>query len=234
MKARATLGALAALLSVGCTENAILELQVYLPAAPATETWYAEVQVRPAASHPFTSAWSSEDDQVFALTDAPQWGCLSVEGREETDLHVRVRFCRSMNCVDDANPPNRMYRLEHPFYIGSRTYYRITDPDRDADMNPDPVAIPECATDADCAVGMCDTATARCGCTLDSECDSSGSWECVPDWGCAQQVGKCRIEGCIVGSSSSFCSLDEPDVHFCEQNPSVVREGEYMCGELLE
>lgn len=216
-----------ALLSVGCAQNAILELQVQLPAAPAgdPESWFAQIQIRNATGHPFSTAegrplpWMGGDLPAVELIDMTQWDCISVISDDPTlNVHVRVRFCRSETCVDfeDSSPPERLYSLETPFYIGRRTYYRIVVP-----------GIPDCATDEDCmedAVGVC--IDERCSCNVDTDCGAG--FRCEPASGCVEEIGRCSIEGCIEGVPAEFCSMDS-GLHFCERNANISRDDTYMC-----
>jgi hypothetical protein len=147
--------AIAALLT-GCAQNAFFELQVELPANPAGQTWFAQIQVRD-TNQGFAIPWMGGDLPTVPLGDARQWDCLSVESLDaQVSLHVRVRFCRSEDCLDleDGDPPERLYSFETPFYIGSRTYFRVVVP-----------RIPVCATDTDCDVGVC--LTDRCRCSIE-------------------------------------------------------------------
>lgn len=218
---------LLALLAVGCDQNAILELQVQVPAAPDGDprAWYAQIQVRNADGHPFSTVegrplpWMGGSDSMVTLGDEPLWECISVISNDETlDVHVRVRFCRSENCgnLEDSNPPERLYSLEHPFYLGRRTYHRIVVPGN-----------PDCTSTADCtedAVGVC--IDERCSCATDTDCGAG--YRCEPASGCVEEVGRCSIEGCIEGDSSEFCSM-ETGLHFCERNDNIPRDNTYRC-----
>jgi len=209
-----------ALAAAGCAQTAVFELQVELPPAPAgPDTWFAQTQIRNAARHPFDLPWAAGDPRSVELTAESQWDCISIISSDEAlDTNVRVRFCHADDCLDlsDSNPPERRYTLEHPFYIGHRTYYRIQIP-----------SIPDCTSTADCASrggGLC--VDGRCGCTTDGDCDVSST--CVPETGCVENVGRCSIEGCIEGNPSSFCSMDT-GVHFCEREGDISRDSTYMC-----
>ncbi len=208
--------AIAALLS-GCAQNAFFELQVELPPNPPGQTWYAQIQVRDMDGHGFGIPWMGGDVPTVPLDAVRRWDCLSVESMDaRVSLHVRVRFCRSEDCLDleDGDPPERLYSFETPFYIGSRTYFRIVVP-----------RIPVCATDLDCDVGVC--LTDRCGCRVDADCGAGH--RCEVGAGCVQVVDRCSIEGCIEGPvSATFCST-ETDEHFCERNPDITRDETYMC-----
>jgi hypothetical protein len=211
---------LAALLLGGCAQNSVLELQLELPPAPPEDDgngpWYAQVQVAN-ASTPFELDWLDVDLEAVQLGDAPQWDCISVESLDDSiDLNVRVRFCRSPNCVDmplGTAVEERFYRLEHPFYRGRRTYWRTRIPE-----------VPECATDGDCGgFGQC--VGGRCECESDAEC--AGELVCEANH-CLEEVGRCSIEGCIEGVSTTFCSIDTGQ-HFCETNESIERLGAFEC-----
>jgi len=213
-------GVLAALVLGGCAQNAILELQVQLPEAPPDDgvgPWYAQIQLRRAADHPFDIEWMGGDLEGVELGDTPRWDCVSVQSADPSmDLHVRVRFCRSPDCLNlphDATPRERWYRLEHPFYIGRRTYWHTTID-----------SVPVCERDEDCGgVGVCNDSV--CGCEVDSECDG----EMVCEAGtCVEDVGRCSIEGCIEGPSTNFCSVDTGK-HFCETNGYFERPESFEC-----
>jgi len=209
----------------GCAQNAILELQIELPPNPPGETWFAQIQVRQApASDPlsnFAINWMGGSDlRTVPLTTVSQWDCTSVESSDPTvSVHVKVRFCRAEDCLDlmDGDPPERLYSLETPFYIGSRTYHQIMVSN-----------VPACTTTDDCTaggVGVC--IEGRCACSVAADC--AAGFTCVPGVGCVEEVGRCAIEGCIEGPvSAMFCSRDTGE-HFCERNPSVLRDDSFMC-----
>lgn len=213
-----------ALLASACAENAVLELQVELPPAPPGERRYAQVQARRAAGNGFDAVWMGSDPRTVELGSAPQWDCISVITSDDTvDLNVRVRFCRERDCLgfgDDTAPELRFF-LEHPFYIGRRTYWSARIP-----------SVPECSTDADCAAGRC--IGGQCGCATDQDCCPAGGCRCPDEGcftcqagGCVEEFGRCRIEGCVAdGRPSNFCT--ELGEHFCESFPYDRREA-YMC-----
>lgn len=222
-RALALVISVAALATAGCAQNAILELQVQLPANPPGESWFAQIQVRDQSGHEFNIPWMGGDLTSVPLTNAPQWDCLSVQSVDPgVSLNVRVRFCRSEDCLDldDGDPPERLYSLETPFYIGARTYFRITVPE-----------IPACdmAGSGTCAStpGVC--VDGRCSCSVDAECGEATDMRCEPGFGCVRMIDRCSIEGCIEGPvSASYCSLDTGQ-HFCEKNPEILRDESFMC-----
>lgn len=129
---------LAAVVAVaGCSENAILELTVELPAQPVpTGRRYALVQPRVHPDNPFPDEWRGEDLPAVELGLEPVVDHVSVvSDRGDVDLGVKIRFCLEPSCTalgeadggpGDADAPELWYLLEHPFYPGHRTFYEIT------------------------------------------------------------------------------------------------------------
>ncbi len=118
--ARAALVALG-LASLGCAPEAVLDLQVMLPARAASgEARVASIQTARAAGHPFDAPWSDEGFEV-ELDDAPTLAAWSVLASDPaTDLHLKIRFCRERGCAGGA-VGERWFALEHPFYVDRRT-----------------------------------------------------------------------------------------------------------------
>lgn len=229
--------AVAALLLVGCAQNGVLELQIELPPAPegtGPEPWYGSVQVRRAGAA-FGMPWEGDDPLSLELGDASQEDCISVNATEDDfDLEIRVRFCRSPNCLSllDGSPPERLFRLSHPIYIGRRTYWSTSI-----------AAVPSCVDDADCEAGRC--LDGVCGCAADADCCVGTACRCPnppcyrcedgPDLNdqvdsCVEVVDRCQIEGCTTGDPSMWCTGDR-SAHFCEQATWADRLNTYMCGE---
>ncbi len=219
-----------ALLGLGCAQNAFLELQLDLPPAPTSEEWFAQTQVTNEEGHPFAVSWMGGDIPSVPLRAGERTtDCISVEGTDDSiNLHVRVRFCKSADCLslEDVARRERWYRLNHPFYIGRRTFHAIRID-----------AVPECAVDADCGgLGVCSD-MGVCECRAQTDCaDGFVCEECAPgepcDTGnrCLEIVDRCRIEGCVDGPSISFC-LGEGvnERHFCETNDDFPREDLVDC-----
>ncbi|HJL18596.1 MAG TPA: hypothetical protein RMH99_23245 [Sandaracinaceae bacterium LLY-WYZ-13_1] len=222
-RARVALAALLLALVPGCAQNAIFELQIELPPAPSGEEWYAVVDARD-SSWPFDTPWLGPGGETFELGPSRQWACLSVQSFDQTlDLHVRVQFCRSPDCLalEDGVLRERWYTIEHPFYIGRRTYHR-------ASID----AVPACDAEMDVGTscgdaGLC-RSEGRCGCTTSADCGEGLRCERVDGEGtCLHAIGRCSIEGCIDGRTSNFCS-GEDGTHYCEINPTFERDG-YQC-----
>lgn len=224
MRARSTWVVLA-LLASACAENAVLELQVQLPAAPSGGPWYAQTQVRRAAGNGFDAVWMGSDPRTTELGPTPQWDCVSVQSGDETiDLNVRVRFCHEDDCLGfgDDTAPERRFTIERPFYIGRRTYWSTTI-----------LSVPQCTADTDCAVGRC--IDGQCGCALDADCCAGGCdcptppcYACEAG-GCVERVDRCAVEGCVAdGRPGHFCVGDRTGPHFCESFDYDRREA-YMC-----
>lgn len=237
---------MAALFWAGCAENAVLELVIELPPAPADDgtglPWFGVVQIDRATEAAFTTRRESGDRgaQPLELGAVPQSDCISAEtGDESMDVEIRVRFCREPDCLNflDDDSPERYYRLEHPFYIGRRTFWS-TQIDR----------VLECSTDTDCGVGRC--VGGVCGCSVDSDCCPSGGCQCPTDLDpvggtcfacedgpdmddpsspdrCVEVVDRCHIEGCTTGSPANFCSSRDERRHFCEEPTWADRVGTY-------
>lgn len=225
---------LSALTSVGCAENAFLELQIQLPPAPPSfpmtppdeppEGWFAQVQVT-GSDIPLEIAVMGNplESETIELTGAPVWDCISVEsGDESVDLNVRVRFCLTANCLGLAEAGTRRerwYTIEHPFYVGQRTYHQIV-----IDQ------VPECEVNADCAGwGVCG-ADGQCTCTDDAQCPSAD--RCLAEPGmpgnCVDDVEKCEVAGCIGGESGDFCLASGE--HFCEGDDEfITRDDTVQC-----
>lgn len=114
------------MMSAGCAQSGVLELQLMLPPLPAgeTEAIFAQVLVRRSTDHPFDLDWEGGDAFGLELGAEPRLDQVSVIGADPAvDLHIKVRFCRSPTCdaVDDADAPEVWVALAHPFYIGRRT-----------------------------------------------------------------------------------------------------------------
>ena len=215
----------ALVISSGCAQHGVLELQILLPPAPADgASWFAQVQVRNAAGNGFDRIWSGTGDpSPLELGTEPRWDCISARGDDESvDVNVRVYFCRTRDCPGAAVVPERRFHLEHPFYIGRRTYWATSIE-----------AVPRCADDAACdTLGIC--VDGRCGCRTADDCCPPGGCSCVDppcyaceDGGCVARTPACRIEGCRVGpAGDGFCDADGR--HVCESSAEERPEA-YVC-----
>ncbi|RMH12344.1 MAG: hypothetical protein D6701_13645 [Gemmatimonadetes bacterium] len=113
-------------LLAACSSNAILELELTLPAAPdPSEPLYAFVQMRTNTN--FDTPWSGAVPfDGIPLQDVPSEHLISVvaePGQYDDDLFVRVSFCHTPRCdgFGDDFAPERRLRIEHPFYELKRT-----------------------------------------------------------------------------------------------------------------
>lgn len=231
---------LLALPLVGCAENAFHELQIRLPAAPAEfpmtppgqtpQGWFAQVQVT-SSDIPLEIAVMGNplEGETIELGPQPIWDCISVESADESvDLNVRVRFCLTDNCLGLAEAGTRRerwYTIEHPFYIGQRTYHQI-----EIDQ------VPECEVNEDCAGwGVCG-GDGQCTCTEDSHCPNAD--RCLVEaaqpgqpqmpGNCVDDVLKCEVAGCIGGASGDFCLTSGE--HFCEGDDEfITRDDTVAC-----
>jgi hypothetical protein len=107
-----------------CASTAVLELQLMLPARGDGAPNFGLVQVRRASENPFEVDWVGTELEAVELGDAPTRVQLSVvTSAPDTDVHVKVRFCRSPGCdsIEDGGAPELWYSLERPLYLGRRT-----------------------------------------------------------------------------------------------------------------
>jgi hypothetical protein len=167
--------ALVVLLSA-CAENAVLEVELTLPAQPTGAPLFAYVQVRSADVVSFDEAWAGTDAvEGRALEDMESVLPFSVVagGASFTrQLGVRVRFCVSRDCtgLGDDRAPEVRYRLERAFYQGQRTRIALM-----IDTLPPP----------------------------------------TPPAPAIMEIDKCSVEGCAMGSTTTYCFLNGH--HFCEE-----------------
>jgi hypothetical protein len=135
---------LALALATGCARNAILELELELPPAPAGQVVFAVVEARTDAS--FDAPFTGEPLDGFPLAPSctrgdtpPPCGdrmldpscsaVVSVIGDGDDGarpLHVRVRFCQDPSCAApaDGSAPEHRASIERAFYTGRYTQAR--------------------------------------------------------------------------------------------------------------
>ncbi|MBX7195290.1 MAG: hypothetical protein K1X94_24760 [Sandaracinaceae bacterium] len=164
---------LCAVACTGCGQEAVLDLQLMLPAVPtSSRVQYAQIQLGRAADHPFEAAWGGEELTV-ELGEAPtlaQWSVVTAD--PETDLHVKVLFCELRDC-HDLGATELWYAIEHPFYLGRRTSWAACVTAIPADVPTDPVEVGRCEVHG-CLVGdvppsWCRTETEHYCETLDTD-----------------------------------------------------------------
>lgn len=117
-------------LLAGCSDNAVLEVDLGLPAS-AEPGIYAYVQFDDGEAS-FTSQWVNPDDwpgtELTGSTQRVQYSAVSE--RFDIDLLIKVRFCQSPTCDrpgdEDTVSRGVVYRVQHPFYRGSRTEWATT------------------------------------------------------------------------------------------------------------
>ena len=119
----------------GCADNAILELEVRLPANPheGRET-FALIQVRRATSG-FETPWIGDIPvRGFPLGNMPRTEQISVVAEPDSythDIRGRMKFCGNDTCTalgvpsdgipGDDMAPEAHLEVEHPFYSLKRT-----------------------------------------------------------------------------------------------------------------
>lgn len=162
---RAGLVALAVSLSLAsCADNAILELELDLPAASGAGPTYAYVQSRSADTITFDGDWAGADaPEGFLLTSSTSVQHVSfvTSGAAMTrPLGVRVRFCSDRVCgaIADTTAPEARFVITRAFYRGQRTTLTLT---------PMPSATPATTTVGKCEVAGCTTGTATSYCYAD-------------------------------------------------------------------
>lgn len=124
-----------ALFSLGCARNAILELDVTIPAQTVVDgRRYARIEVSDGVtSFDEDSFGSGETVELSAAT--PGTARFAVMGSDpSTEVRVRVRYCVRPACDDpneDVRPfqegmrPGYRYVFERAFYVGHVTSYEI-------------------------------------------------------------------------------------------------------------
>lgn len=136
--------------AAGCAENAILEVELDVPAQPSTEPpLYAFVQIRDEGWR-FEEGWAAaaRDWEGVALGPDRQVLDYSAIAGEDAlpSLHVKVRFCLDPACSrhDEEMDPALWYRLETPFYSSKRTYWRASVPSIPVDVPTAPRVVDRC------------------------------------------------------------------------------------------
>lgn len=122
--------ALSALLLGACARNAVLEVELTVPAQPTSGPQrYAVVQFETDQAS-FEADWRGSNDYPgVELIDEPQAIAYSVVS-EDPDLvvQVKVSFCTTEACTATDDAPDRApavwYRLERSLYVGERTRWR--------------------------------------------------------------------------------------------------------------
>jgi hypothetical protein len=212
---RSTLLGLMVVLGTGCTENAALEISLDLPLS-RTETLrdggmaprqFAFVQIRRASDNPFDVDWDGRDMDPVQLSGedrtVDQFTVLSED--DTVDLNLKIRFCIDPGCngFEDQPAPAVWFAIEHPFYIGERTFWEAsTTGMREPLIETIPMADP---TDIVCNPACDDF---HCGPPeTTTDCDINF-------------VDRCEVRGCVSGdfSPSGYCRMGGDMSHFCEGN----------------
>ncbi len=112
----------------GCADNAILELDVTLPANPNPDTpLYAQVLARSSRLQTFEDDWLLFDSfDGFQLEEESQLRVISIVADPvdyDSNVLLRVLFCTEPRCtgIGDDNAGERRMVIERPFYSGQRT-----------------------------------------------------------------------------------------------------------------
>ncbi len=147
---------LAALLALGslgsgCTDNAVLELEVDLPANTTGTDLYAFIQVR-TDELGFDVPWSGADPVDGFLLSPTERSTQPISivadaADFERDVRVRATFCSAPRCDgfgDDRAAESRL-EIEHPFYSLSRTNVMWRIETVPAMTDPAPVFVERCS-----------------------------------------------------------------------------------------
>ncbi|MEM7608266.1 MAG: hypothetical protein AAF411_23170 [Myxococcota bacterium] len=171
------LALVATLFVFGCTDNAVLELTVEVPAAPAdrTEPLFAFLEVN-------DSATVVDAETEFRFPDTPDGVQLGAEvgdvaysvvaspAQYESDVLVSVRYCvdRRCNGFGDEFTDRIRFRIERPFFDGVRTRIRLELGEFTDEVSDEETAIDQCSVEG-------------CGDPgLASYCDATGTHLCGP------------------------------------------------------
>ena len=147
----------------GCTRNAILELELELPAQPGGPPLFAVVSARSDVG--FDQAWGDTPVASVPLPTScvraselscgdrvPDPACSAVfslvgDGSDLGPLYVRVRFCVDPACAadEDASATEHRVEVERAFYIGRYTQTRVCLEAIPSTSNPAPQIIERCA-----------------------------------------------------------------------------------------
>lgn len=164
---------LCVILFPGCANNAVLEVSVTFPPMGTVHT-HASIQIRRASSFPFPESWAGDDPSPVELRDVNTADRISVESMDDDiDVHVKVRFCTSRQCIDNDSP-ELWFFLEDPFYVGERTRWSTV-------ITSIPTGVPEVEPMVEGDPGFvarCDIAGCRGGDVSISFCRNDGTHFC--------------------------------------------------------
>jgi len=158
----ATLGMSLGVSVGGCADNAVLELELELPAA-ADGRGHAYVETLSTEGldgADFDGPWEGRAvEQGFALGSSRSMQDVSVVASGaslERALGVRVRFCSDARCEASADSTERRearWVFERAFYRGRRMTYRLVVPAIPAVPSGAPVEVGRCQVGHGCAPG---------------------------------------------------------------------------------
>lgn len=219
-------GTVALWLLCACNQYAVLDAELDLPPQPTGPELFVQVQAA-RANLPFELDWEGATSlETVRLGPTRQIYQFSLRTRDpDTDVHVRVRFCRERGCTfipafgDDAlaDPVAEVqYVVERPFYVQARsptvTTWRAT--------IGTPPRCQTCTTPEECAFGECVEGVCReeLDCVAEPQDDCEPVAARQPSLACF--VDKCEIAcGTIAGMpSAGYCEVGPRGerVHFCE------------------
>jgi len=209
---------LVALGSMSCeASNAVLDVQMGLPANPLGEPMYVRVLVARGDFPVPENTWVPEPHELtagpstyqFSIED-PNLAC-DPDVASDCDLLIEVRFCLDRECASlrtgtpdiRATDPQATirYRIEQPLFVGQRTQW-------------EPVisAVPQCADDATTCAMVEPPPDGLTGCVVDSSVSSG-----PPTWFC--DVLHCNEIVCAddPGGAGGQCEGGRTGPHLCDR-----------------
>lgn len=155
MKFRRLIPLMALVLASGCARNAVLEVELTLPPRPESEPpLFAVVQFETddpeTGREAFERVWASGDAYpgVRLATETQLASYSVVSENSGRVLLVKVLFCSTDRCSAIEDDPDVVpavwYRLERPFYVGQRTWWRHVIDTIPLERPSEPIPIDKC------------------------------------------------------------------------------------------
>ena len=162
-----------ALAASGCAQNAVLEVELSMPANPAGEPpRFAYVQAQSSDTVSFDETWAGRDLLGVPLGSEPTTDAISLVTDDAAvmprAIGLRVRFCVTEDCtgLGDDRAPEARFRIERGFYQGRFTRLELVI---------DALPVPGTPTRRD--LGRCEVEGCTVGSTSDF-CTTSGAHFC--------------------------------------------------------
>ncbi len=215
---RSLLVSLLALGSLSCeASNAVLDVQMGLPANPLGEPMFVRVLVARGDFPVPENAWVPEAHELTSGTSTYQFSiedpnlACDPESPGDCDVLLEVRFCLDRECASlrTGTPEIRAidpqavirYRLERPLFVGQRTRWE-----------PTITAVPECTDEPASCSSVVPPPDELSGCVVDSSVSSG-----PPTWFC--DVLSCNEIVCAddPGGAGGQCEGGRTGPHLCDR-----------------